>query len=197
MARELGIDEPLDEGYWESLGMQGEQARAGDPFSSPPPGSGASPFSGHGGPSGRSSYEPTWLRTRCGIEFIDVFVGEAPGSDDTHMLIFLYEGAPGRWAVGFSRPKTLVGFEFMERDVDYETAKAFAVTEAATMSVDAGANASWRRDPASLGQLGFARKLGIELDTDTATKGDASDAINQVTGSRTLDPILNAKKEPS
>ena len=190
---ELHPDDPLDEGYWESLGMKGDQARPSDPFSQPPPGAGASPFSGHGGPTGRSRYEAIWLKTRAGVDFIDVFVGDAPGSDDTHMLIFLYEVTPGRWNVGFSRPKTTAGGEFIHKDQTYDAAKLLAEEEAAALSVDAGANAGWRDGSPSGGQLGFAARLGIELDGEES-KGEVSDKINTVTASRTLDPVFAPKR---
>jgi len=191
---DLHIDEPLDEGYWQALGMEGDQARKGDPFSSPPPGSGINPFEGHGGPSGRSKYQAGWLRTRKGVEFIDVFVGEAPGSDDTHMLIFLYEGAPGRWAVGFSRPRTIVGGEFPHKNVTYDQAKALAEDEAAAMSVDAGSNADWRLDPAGDKQIDLAMRMGYVIDLATATKGSVSDQLNVHFSSRTLDPHFAPKE---
>lgn len=194
MAKELHIDEPLDEGYWESLGMEGDQAKPGDPFSSPPPGSGINPFEGTGGPSGRSKYQAGWLRTRRGVEFIDVFVGEAPGSDDTHMLIFLYEGAPGRWAVGFSRPRTIEGGEFPHKNVTYDQAKALAEDEAAAMSVDAGSNADWRQDPPGDKQIALIQRIGLSWHTQTQTKGDASDVLNVHFASRTLDPHFAPKE---
>ena len=188
---DLHPDEPLDEGYWESLGMEGGQARKSDPFSGPPPGHNENPFSGQvSGPSGRSRYEATWLKTKKGIEFIDVFVGETPDSDDTHMLIFLYEVIPGRFNVGFSRPKTTVGGEFRHRDKTYDEAKRLAENEAAAMSVDAGANADWRHDPAGQRQIDLAMRMGYTVDLATATKGSVSDQLNVHFSSRTLDPTF-------
>jgi hypothetical protein len=188
VARELHVDEALPPEYWEQLGMEGEQAKPGDPFSSPPPGAGANPFEGYGGPSGRSRYQAGWLKTRKGVEFIDVFVGEAPGSDDTHMLIFLYEGAPGRWAVGFSRPKTVEGGEFPYKDVTYEQAKRHAEEEAAAMSVDAGTNADWRQDIPGAKQVALVQRIGLPYDEATDSKGSLSDKLNVHFASRTLDP---------
>lgn len=184
---ELGVDEPLPPEYWEQLGMEGDQARKSDPFSAPPPGAGENPFEGHGGPSGRSRYEAGWLRTHGGVDFIRVFVGEIPGSEDKEVLIFLFEVMPGRFNVGFSRPKTTRGGEFRYKDKSYEEAKRLAEEEAMAMSVDAGAAADWREDLPSLGQLGFARRLGINTD-QMQSKGEVSDAINVITASRTLDP---------
>lgn len=191
---ELHIDDPLDEGYWESLGLEGDQTKPGDPFSSPPPGAGSNPFEGYDGPTGRSRYQATWLRTYHGVEFIDVFVGEFPGSDDTHMLIFLYEVVPDRFNIGFSRPKTTEGGEFRHKDLDYATAKQRAANEAAALSVDAGANADWRRDIPGLRQQNLADRMGISYNPDTATKGEISDKLNVHFASRVLDPTFASKE---
>lgn len=196
---ELHIDEPLDEGYWESLGMEGNQARPGDPFSSPPPGKGASPFSGDGGPSGRSRYEAGWLKTYGGVEFLDVFVGSSPDSDDTHMIIFLWEPQPGRCGVGFSRPKTLEGLEFPYKDVSKAEAKRLAEGEAEAMSVDAGVNAGWRHDAAGIKQMALVERIGLfddgNDDGKALSKGQASDLLNVHFTSRLLDPHFAAKEQ--
>lgn len=184
---ELSVHDPLPPEYWESLGMEGNQARPSDPFSNPPPGHGTNPFEDNGGPTGQSRYEASWLTTYRGVEFIDVFVGESPGTTDTHLLVFLYEVIPGHYNVGLSRPKTAAGGRWLHKDQGYEEAKRLAEEEASAMSVDAGAAADWRQDPPGERQLDLITRLGIRVNVEITSKGQASDLLNVFFSSKVLD----------
>jgi hypothetical protein len=184
---ELHPDEELDEGYWESLGSNQDQS----PLDRPP-GHDQNPFESDGMPEPRGSrYEPKWLTSDGGIEFIDVFIGEQIDNTDTHALVFLYEVITGRFNVGVCRPKTMKGSRFLVEDVDKAEAKAAATRAAGAMSVDAGINADWRHAPASQAQMGLITRMGLfddgNDDDRTLTKGEASDLLNRHFDGQTLD----------
>lgn len=186
---ELRPDEPLDEGYWESLGASDDynQDRA--------PGSDINPFEDDGEPAPRGSrYVAQWFETYGGIEFIDVFSGEQPGSTDSHTLVFLLEVLPGRFNVGVCPSKSMRGSRFLVEDTDYETGKAKAERAAGAMSVDAGVNAGWRQSPPSSGQLGLIARLGLEVDHEITSKGQASDLLNVHFDSHTLDTAFRSDR---
>ena len=155
-----------------------------DPFSDPP-GADLDPFAPSAGEqASRRGYQPVWLRTRAGIEFIDVFAGEGE-----HKLVFLIEqDRRALWNVGSCSSKTVEGGKWEHQDQTYENAKILAETLANALSVDAGGNAPWRFSPPSGGQLSLIERIGLDLEVES--KGGASDVLNTHFGSKVLDPVF-------
>lgn len=189
---ELHPEAELDEGYWESLGAQDSNRYVS---LGQPPAADLDPFKDYGEPPRRGSrYEAPWLRTRKGIEFIDVFIGDLPDSDDTHATVFLFEVVPGKFNVGVCPPKSVEGGRFLAEGETYDSAKAKAERAAAAMSVDAGLNADWRSSPPSLTQLGLIERIYLSnrepVPSNIASKGEASDILSTLFISRVLDPAF-------
>lgn len=159
-----------------------------DPFAQTP-GADQDPFTNHDTPKG---YQPVWLRTRTGVEFLDVFTGDNPVTGQSeHKLMFLVRFGPvdTPWSVGLCSNRSVEGGEWVVQGVTYEDAKMEAEAKANALSVDAGGNAQWRSGPPSPGQLSLIEKMDLDGDT-VRTKGDASDILNIHFGSKVLDPVF-------
>lgn len=195
---ELGVHDPLPEEYWASLGMEGDQSRPSSPFDEAPPGQGSDPFGPpEGGHASGSRYEAGWLKTYGGVEFIDVFTGDVPGTTDTHALVFIYEvPGTGLYNVGTCAPRDFANGRWRYEAKEYDVAKSLAEHQIApAMSVDAGVRAGWRQGSASGAQVGLIRKIGVlrklgRDETEISSKGEASDLLNVHFASQTLDPHL-------
>lgn len=158
-----------------------------DPFSAPAPGADQDPFTNQDTPRG---YQPVWLRSRAGVEFLDVFTGDNPVTGKTeHRLVFLIQAEDQTWAVGSCSNRTVEGGEWLAQNLDEDAARALAEERANLLSVDSGGNAPWRAGPPSPGQLSLVEKLDLDGDT-VRTKGDASDILNTHFGSKVLDPVF-------
>lgn len=189
MTRELRPEEEFDEGYWTSLGA------AESKFSGPPPGHDKDPFAEQDHAEG-SRYAPVWLQSYRGIEFIDVFIGDFPGSTYNHELVFLYRvlGAeePKCWNLGRCPSKDARQGTWIAEGVTYEEARTWAEQYGRDNSVDAGGAAEWRLAPAGEKQVNLTQRIGLWDDGNDGilTKGQASDLLNRHFGSQTLDPAF-------
>ena len=138
-----------------------------------------------------------WAQTDAGLWFVSTGCGD-PESCDLATdgtcrghLVFLWPGSePGTYRVGICPTYARGGRWVTDEDVDLST--AMAVGEQTVEATDSGfltsKRAAWRRrnEPPSPAQVGYARRLGIEI-SDGITKSGLSDLINKVVASRRLD----------
>ncbi len=156
-------------------------------------------------PLGRPS-TAVWLKTKGGTFFL-------PAGRDAFVFIMQYP-APGQWSVAWCSKTNSVRFKLVDGAprVGFGTdARPVGMTEhrglpldqalvwASDLAVDMGADglqtaarkAPWRKKPASEKMKNLAKAVGIKTDAPM-TAGALSDLITTVTGSRRIDPIVNA-----
>jgi superfamily II DNA or RNA helicase len=150
-------------------------------------------------PLARNS-ERAWSRTKDGHYFMSA------GDSGYVFLVDSLNGDPGTfdviWCTKDPRDLRVPGTAGMteHQGLSFEMALSWAEEEA-TERGGHGAltltrkSSRWRKEPASAGQLNFARNLGIKL-PEGATKGQASEAIDTTMAGRRIDPLVRAVLGP-
>jgi hypothetical protein len=152
-------------------------------------------------PLGRPSTK-VWLRTKGGTYFVP--------AGKTHFVFIVQWPRRGQWSVASCGKRVADGRPVMteHRALPLDQALVWA----ADLAYDLGAatlnasnkSAPWRKKRASDALVDFARNLGIPVagTTDPVTglfstterQGELSDRINEITGTRRIDPIVKAMR---